>query len=103
MTKIKLFSNPDGKTHHATFDSVNELGRRVKHYIIKSNFDGGYVHITRCLILNEHCTDIELGADSTVQVSDRVFFGKYRLLEIIEDHKAETWLAIAEIVKFMEK
>lgn len=104
MTKIKLFRDPEnGEIYRATFDSVNGFGRRVKHYIIRSEVGNGYVHITQCLIPKEDCVDIELGADSTVWASDRVFFGKYRLMQVFEDHRTETWLAIAEIVKLMER
>ena len=104
MTKIELFRDPEnGEIYRATFDSVNGFGRRVKHYIIRSQFVEGYVHISRSLVLDEHCNDIELGADSETQVSERVFFGKYRLMQIFEEHRTETWLAIAEIVKLMER
>ena len=75
-------------------------GRRAAHYVY---FDGnkGYVHCLRVVVDKDfvmpewwHCE---------AALSERVFFGRWRLLEVYECHTVETWATIAEIVVEMEK
>lgn len=91
----------------AKFDSkiaCNEspdYGRRVKHYIFKDDrLPNAYIHISRFLTTR-------IGADGLVSegnvlVSERVFWGKFRLVETFDNYMADTWNNIAYAVQEMQ-
>lgn len=98
MIDVNIHTTPDGKMLYATFDTrLNGNGRRAKHYICPN--DKGFCHVTHFLIPKDEVSEYEIGW----YVSERVFFGKMRLVELIEDHLPETWMAIGETVKMFCK
>lgn len=74
-------------------------GRRAAHYVYP---DGdGYSHVIRYIVDKDFA--LPVGCGDNVYLSERVFFGRWRLLEVYECHTVETWATIAEIVVEMEK
>lgn len=76
-------------------------GRRVKHYVYRDKDDPeAYVHLT-------HYLTTELGdggySGDGIVVSDRVFWGKVRLVETLTFHQARTWCMIADAVSELRK
>lgn len=91
---VKIYKNPDGEALFATFDtSINGNGQRAKHYVFRQG--SGFTHCVHFLIPKDEVPEDSIGRD----VSERVFFGKMRLVELVENHLPETWIAIGEIVK----
>ena len=94
MIDLKIYKTPDGELIYATFNTqLHGDGRRAKHYVFP---DGdGFVHLTRFLIPKDEVPEYAIRREAT----ERVFFGKMRLVELVERHLPETWIAIGEIVK----
>ena len=106
MKKIKIFVLPDGTRCKAMFDTRTVSNgdfnnRRVKHCIYRDSDDAtpGYWHESTYL------SEFEEGPEMTYTryVSERVFFGKYRLVRERVIFMPDTWQAIAEAVKEMQK
>ena len=78
-----------------------DYGRRVKHYVFKDDrLPNAYIHISRFLTTR-------IGADGLVSegnvlVSERVFWGKFRLVETRDICLADTWNKIAYAVQEMQ-
>ena len=94
-TTVKILRYSNGSV--AKFDTEATDGFRAKHYIQKQN--NGYVHVVRRFVPK---TDAPMGVPGFVLVSDRVFFGKYRIAEIIDFYKAQTWRVIADVIEKLE-
>ena len=103
---IRCFADKDGKIVKAygTFETTQvPTGRRVKHYVFPDEKAGfGYWHVCRFLIDADEVTDEEAEKITDVFVS-RAFWGKVRLVEQSEIYLTETWNAIDEIIKTLEK
>lgn len=80
-----------------TLPKENRLfgGRRAKHIVYPEA--GGYVHRTYWVV------DKDTPDNIGVFLSERVFFGRWRLAFVEEIHTAETWATIGEIVEKMER
>ena len=74
-------------------------GRRAAHYVYPDG--GGYSHFVRYIVDKDFA--LPAGCGDNVYLSERVFFGRWRVLEVYECHTVETWATIAEIVVEMEK
>lgn len=105
MTKtVKIFKHPNIVI--ASFDTrmVGDkdnpfTGRRVKHRIYKDeNVPGCYWH--ECTFLSEFDEPEE---EYTRFISERVFFGKYRLVKERVIYHKETWQIISEVISRMER
>lgn len=89
----------------ATFNTKNEVegpdnGQRVKHYVYKDPDTRAFWHEKHFLTR----IDVEPVHESTMDVSDRRFWGKVRLVRMREIMLPETWQTIAFCVKeIMEK
>lgn len=95
---VNIHKTPDGEMIYATFDTrLNGKGRRAKHYIYQN--DKGFCHVTHYLIPKDEVSEDEIGR----YASERVFFGKMRVVELVECHLPETWMAIGDIVKYFIK
>lgn len=91
---------------YATFDTKNvgggkDNGRRVKHIIYPDDKGLGYWHERR--FLSEEALTIDPIQDVDLIVSERVFFGKARLVRKRDLCIPDTWIAIGEIVKLLEE
>ena len=94
MVDVKIFKELNGELYGATFDTkMQPTGRRAKHYVYPN--ENGFVHVTHYLIPKDEVPDDAIGLYAT----ERVFFGKVRLVELVECHLPETWMAIGEIIK----
>ena len=99
---VKILVDKDGNKMKAMFNTTivgdEPLnGRRAKHYIYKDEQYPFYWH--EVLYLSEY------GTPEKTQnriVSERKFFGKYRLIRERVAFRPETWELIAQIVKTME-
>ena len=75
-------------------------GRRAAHYVYLDGNEG-YIHCTRQVVDKDFVMPETWNCEAAL--SERVFFGRWRLLEIYEIHTAETWATVGEIVVEMEK
>lgn len=100
VKKIKCFCSPDGILTHATFDTFNEQegpdkGRRVKHYVYQDDENPNMYWHER-VYLSEVADHAE--KTYTEYVSERVFFGKVRLVKVRDGCLIDTWRAVAQCV-----
>ena len=89
----------------ATFDTYNQgggadNGRRVKHYIYKDDKTNAYWHERRYLSSE---AEPEWSDGRYIFVSERLFFGKVRLVCHRDACLTETWMAIGQAVSQLEK
>lgn len=104
VTKVKLFTSPDRReVLYARFDTrLVGAGegdpKRAKHVVYKDPNRECYVHYTHYLVPESIPPMNEPG----LLVSERVFFGKWRVVEETETHIPETWKTIGDIVDKME-
>ena len=89
----------------ATFDTYcqddnADKGRRVKHYIYKDKDSNAYWHEVRYL---SAIAKPEWSYGNYIYVSERLFFGKVRLVRYRDACLPETWMAIGQAVSQMEK
>lgn len=73
-------------------------GRRAAHYVYPD--DEGYSHIVRFIVDKDFTLPAEWG--DNVYLSERVFFGRWRYVEVFETHTPETWMAIGMCVERFE-
>lgn len=73
-------------------------GRRAAHYVYPDN--GGYSHTVRFIVDKDFTLPAEWG--DNVYLSERVFFGRWRYVEVFETHTPETWMAIGMCVERFE-
>ena len=89
----------------ATFDTYAQddnadKGRRVKHYIYKDKDSNAYWHERRYL---SAIAKPKWSYGGYVSVSERLFFGKVRLVCHRDACLPETWMAIGQSVSQLEK
>ena len=102
MIYIKLFRYGSGRCK-AMFDTRNESdgpdnGCRVKHYIFRDENPNAFWHISVWLTRWMEPMDTP-----HLYVSDRLFWGKVRLVVKTEIHLADTWKATSDIVNRIEE
>lgn len=98
MIDVTFHQTPGGKTLFATFNTrINGNGQRAKHYVYPQ--ESGFTHVIRYLIPKDEVPEYAIG----LNVTERVFFGKMRCVELIENHLPETWMAIGDIVKLLKE
>lgn len=73
-------------------------GQRVKHYVYQNNETRGFWHERRYLV----SSDVKPIHNNILDISDRVFWGKVRLLKHRDCCLPETWAAIATSIKHIE-
>ena len=81
-------------------DECKDKGRRVHHLIYPDDEGLGYWHERR--YLSEEALQIEPIQGFDLVVSERVFFGKARLILKRDLCIPGTWMAIGETVKLLE-
>lgn len=102
IKQIKIHQYPN--INIATFDTYNQAdnadkGRRVKHYIYKDDKTNAYWHERRYL---SSIDKPELSDGMYILVSERLFFGKVRLVCYRDACLPETWMAIGRAVSHLE-
>ena len=80
-------------------DDGADKGRRAKHYVYKDEKANCYWHERRYL---SSIAKPEWSYGEYVLVSERVFFGKLRLVIHRDACMPETWLAIAQSIQHIE-
>lgn len=104
VTKVKLFTSPDRReVLYARFDTrLVGAGegdpKRAKHVVYKDPNGECYVHYAHYLV-PESIPPID---EPGLHVSERIFFGKWRIVEESEAHLPETWTTIGDTVDKME-
>ena len=102
IKQIKIHQYPN--ITFATFDTYNQAdnadnGRRVKHYIYKDDKTNAYWHEVRYL---SAIAKPEWSYGNYIYVSERLFFGKVRLVRYRNACLPETWMAIGQAVSHLE-
>lgn len=75
-------------------------GQRVKHYVYQDVDSRGFWHERHYLDYNPEHGPVHT---FTLDVSDRVFFGKARLVRYRDACLSETWAAVVEAIKAIER
>lgn len=87
----------------ARFETIAEdepnKGRRVKHYVYQDNETRAFWHERRYLVSK----DVKPIHNYDIDISDRVFWGKVRLLKHRDACLPETWAAIAIAIENIER
>lgn len=91
---------------YAKFDTkitseCKDKGRRVRHLIYPDDEGLGYWHERR--YLSEEALTVKPTREFDLIISERVFFGKARLVQTRHLCLPETWIAIGETVQCLEK
>ena len=103
IEKVKIWRCPN--VVYASFDTKivsegKDKGRRVRHLIYPDDKGLGYWHERR--YLSEEALTVEPTQDFDLIISERVFFGKARLVLKRDLCIPETWIAIGETVRRLE-
>ena len=101
IKKLRIVQYINGAV--AQFETRSEdeqfMDKKVKHYVYQDGETRGFWHERRYLI----SSNIEPIHDHNLDISDRVFWGKVRLLKYRDCCFPETWDAIATSIKNIKK
>ena len=104
IKKVTICKCPD--IVYAKFDTKiasegKDKGRRVRHLIYPDDEGLGYWHEYR--YLSEEALTVKPTREFNLVISERVFFGKARLVHKRYLCLPETWIAIGETIQRLEK
>ena len=98
MRILRYKNNTIARFETIAEDKHNE-GKRVKHYVYQDDNTRAFWHERRYLV----SADTKPIHNYNIDISDRVYFGKVRLLKHRDGCLPETWAAVAMAIEHIER